>query len=530
MGKIIALIWFLSFAAAYGTYLIYMLHMFQLNSYKPVEHLQWVRGNIRRLLIRSLPMLLALIEAVLLSLGGLLAPWGNVLSMPDSGSGLFGMAAIIGLQCAAAARNRPGPAKKPLVYTARVKRLIATTTVISLVVLAVSVHAALLWYFLTPVLLLLMNLVNRPIEQAVNRYYINDAKKILQAMPGLTVIGVTGSYGKTSVKYFLSKLLSTRFNVLHTPGNYNTTLGVVRTVRTDLKAFHDIFVCEMGARQVHDIKEICDLVHPKYGIITAIGEQHLQSFHTIDNIISTKFELADALPEDGIAFLNYDNLHIRERMYEKTTVSYGVEDENIDNYHAFDIEVSKQGTRFQVRDMDGETCEFQTKLLGIHNVENITGAIAVANQLGIPMEELVYPVRQLESVEHRLQLINQGSRIIIDDAYNSNPQGFRAALDVLSGFDAMRILLTPGMVELGSSQYESNKAAGKYAADKCDYAVLVGKEQTLPISEGLKEAGFDEARIFVVGTIQEGFAQIEALQAGEKMKVILMENDLPDNY
>ena len=157
-----------------------------------------------------------------------------------------------------------------------------------------------LLFIMMPFLVLLANLINRPVERAIDRYYINDAARILRQMPELKIIGVTGSYGKTSVKYFLSALLSVRYNVLYTPGNYNTTLGVVRTVREQMKPFHEIFVCEMGARETGDIKEICDLVHPEYGIITSIGPQHLQSFHTIDNIIATKFELADAVPPSGM--------------------------------------------------------------------------------------------------------------------------------------------------------------------------------------------------------------------------------------
>ncbi|MDE5599154.1 MAG: UDP-N-acetylmuramoyl-tripeptide--D-alanyl-D-alanine ligase, partial [Lachnospiraceae bacterium] len=169
------------------------------------------------------------------------------------------------------------------------------------------------------------------------------------------------------------------------------------------------------------------------------------------------------------------------------------------------------------------------KLVGNHNVQNIAGAIAVANTLGIPMEKLIFPVKQLESVPHRLQLIKQGSRTILDDAYNSNKSGFKAALDTLAMFDDLRILMTPGMVELGERQYEENKEIGMYAHDKCDYAVLVGKEQTKPIQIGLLESGFAKQRMIVVDTIQEAFQMVNAIP-GEKQKVVLIENDLPDNY
>ena len=263
----------------------------------------------------------------------------------------------------------------------------------------------------------MVNWINRPLEQAIDRHYVADAARILREMPNLTVIGVTGSYGKTSVKYFLNTLLSSRFNVLQTPGNYNTTLGVVRTIREQMKPFHEIFICEMGAREVGDIKEICDLVHPDHGIITSIGPQHLQSFHTIENIIGTKFELADAVPAEGRVFLNYDNGYIRGHKIDKNVVSYGTTGSDI-AYRAYDIAVSPNGSTFKMQDKQGGEYEFHTRLVGNHNVQNIAGAIAVAHTLGIPMEKLRYPVKQLESVPHRLQLSRQGGRILLDDSYN----------------------------------------------------------------------------------------------------------------
>lgn len=454
--------------------------------------------------------------------------------------------------------NKPHAAKKPLVYTKRVKRMLITTALIYLigVLLALflpigeyrialtelatttiedityrlQICAGILTglFIIQPFLILLVNLINRPIEKGIDQHYINDAVRILKEMPDLKIIGVTGSYGKTSVKYFLSTLLSCRYNVLHTPGNYNTTLGVVRTIREQMKPFHEIFICEMGAREVGDIKEICDLVHPDYGIITSIGPQHLQSFHTIENIIGTKFELADAIPEDGKVFLNYDNEYIRTHKINKNVISYGTVEEDID-FRAYDIEVSPRGSSFKMKDENGEEYEFHTRLVGNHNVQNIAGAIAVAHTLGIPMEKLKYPVKQLESVEHRLQLKKQGNRIILDDAYNSNKNGFEAALDTLAMFKELRILMTPGMVELGEKQYDENKEVGVYAADKCDYAVLIGKEQTKPIQDGLLEAGFAQNKMIVVDTLQEAFQMVNAIP-DEKQKVVLIENDLPDNY
>lgn len=514
-------VWFVLFVVGAVRYERYIVHMFQQNSYKPAEYTEWMRvhSNVGRLLGKCLYAVIALPLVIIGNRGCMIAACAmNIMTI------------LV---------NKPQPAKKPLVYTKRVKRMLINTFLIYVIATLMSLLAGehrwrvfeivlLVMFILQPFLILLVNLINKPIEQAIDRYYINDAARILREMPNLKIIGVTGSYGKTSVKYFLSTLLSSQYNVLHTPGNYNTTLGVVRTVREQMKPFHEIFICEMGAREVGDIKEICDLVHPDYGIITSIGPQHLQSFHTIENIIGTKFELADAVPSDGKVFLNYDNEYVRAHKIDKDVVSYGTTREDI-SYRAYDIEVSASGSSFKMRDEKGDEYEFRTRLVGNHNVQNIAGAIAVAHTLGIPMEKLRHPVKQLESVPHRLQLVRQGSRTILDDSYNSNKSGFKAALDTLAMFKELRILMTPGMVELGEKQYDENKEVGVYAADKCDYAVLVGKEQTRPIQDGLKEAGFAAGRMIVVDTLQEAFQMVNAIP-DEKQKVVLIENDLPDNY
>ncbi|MCM1121979.1 MAG: UDP-N-acetylmuramoyl-tripeptide--D-alanyl-D-alanine ligase [Eubacterium sp.] len=517
----LTIIWFTTYLVGAVWYELYIVHMFQQNSYKPREYMEWVlvHSNVGRLLGRSLYAVVSLPLVIIGGRGCLIAACiMNVMTM------------IV---------NKPHPAKKPLVYTMRVRRMLMTTALIYALGILLSLLAGqyrvvvcesvlLVLFLLQPFLILLVNLMNKPVEQGIDRYYINDAARILRDMPDLKVIGVTGSYGKTSVKYYLSTLLSGQYNVLHTPGNYNTTLGVVRTIREQMKPYHEIFICEMGAREVGDIKEICDLVHPSYGIITSIGPQHLQSFHTIENIIGTKFELADAVPSNGKIFLNYDNEYIRTHRTDKNVVSYGTTGEGLD-FQAYDITVSPRGSAFRMRDENGDEYEFHTRLVGSHNVQNIAGAIAVAHTLGIPMEKLRYPVKQLESVEHRLQLRRQGEWIVLDDAYNSNKNGFKAALDTLAMFKELRILMTPGMVELGEKQYDENKEAGIYAADKCDYAVLIGKEQTKPIQDGLTEAGFAHNKMIVVDTLQEAFQMVHAIP-NEKQKVVLIENDLPDNY
>lgn len=515
----ITVLLFAAFAADCAVLTLYFVHMLQLNSYRGERYGRWMKEN-RKMLLGKLGWMLLVWAAV--SLYGLAATDWVV-------RGTCTALLLIHAYC-----NIPAKAKKPLVYTARVKRLLVSVAVLTVAVGAavyatgmvrVGVGLLFLWVVLMPFVILLANGINYPAEAAIGRHYIGDARRILASMPDLVTIGITGSYGKTSTKNFLQALLSVKYNVLMTPENYNTTMGVVRTVREHLLPTHEILIAEMGAKNPGDIKEICDLVRPRYGILTSIGEQHLETFKTVDNIIKTKFELADAIPPDGKIFLNYDNEYIRARKVAVPAVTYGVKEGGAD-YTASDIAVSGDGSSFAVTAPGGESHRFVTKLLGAHNIQNIVGCIAVAHTLGIPLTDLAAPVRRLQPVEHRLQLLPNG---FIDDAYNSNPAGFRAALDVLRGFEGQRVLVTPGMVELGERQDALNRKLGFYAAACCDYAVLVGEKQAPPLREGLLEAGFAEERLYVAKDLQDALAHVRGLPQDGK-RTVLLENDLPDNF
>lgn len=514
---------------------IHYMHMFQLNSYSAKEHLEWHRKNggdyMKRTIFPVIFAFIALYTGINLCFGGDIVTWTIADLLPYIGLVLMSA----GLIPAALAMKKP--AKKKLVFTPRVIRMCVTTTVIYGAVCACSfvfLNSTKLYFAaaaLLPILCVLMpcvaNFINKPIEKAVNNHYINDAKRIISELPNTTVIGITGSYGKTSTKFYLEKLLSVKYNVLMTPGSFNTTMGVVKIVRGNLNATHEIFLCEMGAKGVGEIKEICDIVHPKHSIITSIGEQHLETFGSLENIIKTKFEIADCIT-DGTVFLNYDNEYIKNKPIDKNKITYGIEGGKWD-YTADNITVTEKGTDFTVHHK-GEETQFHTKLLGEHNVQNILGAIAVSHEMGIPMNELVFPVKRLEAVPHRMEILDKGNGVtIIDDAFNSNPAGARAALKTLSKFDALRIVATPGMIELGEREYQLNKELGMDAAECCDIAILVGERQAPPIKEGLLAKGFPENHIIVAKDLNEAMSSAYSIQAGRK-RVILLENDLPDNF
>ena len=525
-------------------------HMLQLNGYKTPEHSWWMKKNFRRYIF---PLVLFAVQFLLIPLSGA-ARTALVIAL------MLGNIII-------ALLNKPGKKfKKPLKYTARVKRMLVTFSILVAVffIIAVikgktTVYFDRIWneahtdftydsketrwftkalpyilagsaLYLTPILVPLSNLINKPVEKAVQNWYINDAKRILRESPSLHKIGITGSYGKTSMKFYLSELLGSQYNTLKTPESFNTPMGVTITVRQHLKPTHEYFICEMGARRVHEIKELCDIAEPHDGIITSVGPQHLETFRSIENVLNTKFELADAVQaRGGKIYLNGDNELIRKKALEyPNAVLYGLQEGN--DYRATDVSVSDKGTDFTVTVPDGSSYRFSMKLLGEHNVQNVLGAIAYCHGIGIPLEKLALPVKRIAAVPHRLQLLDKGGNMTyIDDAYNSNPSGCRAALNVLGLFDACRILVTPGMVELGTKQEVLNFEFGQEAAKACDYIVLVGKNQTVPIYNGIKDAGFDMDKVYVADSLGEALARVQEYKT-DKKKIVLLENDLPDNY
>ena len=539
-------LWIIYAAVALGGIIFYGLrefHMLQLNGYKTPEHSWWMKKNKRRYLYPALLFVLQFGLLLLKTKVGFMA----------------GIIVLTVLNAVFISVYKPGKKfKKPFKYTARVKRMLTTFGILIAIFYIIAIikgksyaqvddlsggYEKVQWFgtavpyiivssalYLTELLVPLSNLINKPIETAINNWYINDAKRILSECPSLHKVGITGSYGKTSMKFYLDELLNSKYNTLKTPESFNTPMGVTITIRNYLKPTHEYFICEMGARRVHEIKELCDIAEPHDGIITSVGPQHLETFGSIENVLNTKFELADCVKaKGGKIYLNGDNELIRKKAPEyEGAILYGLQDGN--DYRATDISVSSRGTEFTRTAPDGETKRFSTKLLGEHNVQNVLGAIAYAHGTGIPLEKLTLPVKRIQAVPHRLQLLDKGNGLtFIDDAYNSNPSGCRAALAVLELFDACRILVTPGMVELGAKQKQLNFEFGKEAAKSCDYIVLVGKAQTEPIYNGIKDAGYDMNNVYVADGLNDALTNVMAHQT-DKKKVVLLENDLPDNY
>ena len=429
---------------------------------------------------------------------------------------------------------------KKLVFTGRIKRLYGAVTVILLVLISVyilfpknligKISSVLLFIisFITPLLVYICWAVTKPIENIFNRWYINDAKKTLKNYSDLKVIGITGSYGKTTTKFILTRILSEKFNVVCTPKSFNTPMGVVRTIRGMLKPQTEIFICEMGAKNVGDIKEICDIVEPDFGMITSVGPQHLETFKTVDSVFNTKFELADAVKHKvGKTFVNGDSKEIVKRIGTDEFIVYGTGPEC--DFMAENITYGKFGSEFIIT-LGGEKIKLNSRLLGLHSIINITGAAAIAHSLGVSNEEIKFAVASLKPYEHRLEMkTSVNGSVMIDDAYNANPEGSIEAVRVLGSFDGMKkVIITPGLIELGEKEYECNRTLGLEAGKICDIIILVGKNRSKPLADGVNSTEFNKDNLFIANSFMEAMEIYSRF--ADSNTVLLIENDLPDNY
>ncbi len=495
------------------------LHILQLENYYNDRYAVWMKRYIKKVLSLKTIILLA-IPIVLLILD---------FTLPAMIVNIFVYSILI-------ATSKKSKEKKAFVVTSRIRRMYLTYLLLFLALVGTAILAsekvaliiANIFSMVAYTFVYLVNLINRPVEKSIRKSYCIQASKKLKEIQNLKVIGITGSYGKTSTKYAVNTILSQKFNTLMTPESYNTTMGVVRTINEKLTSTHQLFICEMGAKYVGDIKEICDIVKPQCGIVTAIGPQHLDTFKSLDNVKKTKLELVDALPQNGLAFVNWEDENIRNSKLPQNAVKFGLSKSA--DYYAENIRITERGSSFDVVLPNQEKIQIKTKLLGKLNILNIVGAVAIADKLGMTAEEIKMGAKYLKPVSHRLELKqNPNGSIIIDDAYNSNIKGAKMALEVLKSFEAkQRVLITPGIVELGDKAEEINRELGKKAAESADYVILVGEKQTLPILKGLQDKHYPTQNMFVAKNLEEALQEMRRITSNHT--VVLLENDLPDNY
>lgn len=428
--------------------------------------------------------------------------------------------------------------KLPLKITNRVKRIFVTGGIIYILPLIIFNGNRYLMYFIYNLTIVfnflvvfLVNVINMPIEKLVYCNYRRNALKKLRKNKEIVVIGITGSYGKTSCKNILNEVLSIKYKVLMTPKNYNTPYGLIITINNYMDKFDEVFIAEMGAFRVGSINRLCKLVHPQYGIITNIGLAHLESFGSIENIQKGKFELIEALPNDGVAILNKDDFRQRNYKIKNTckVIWIGIDEVDVD-VRAINIKLDSEGTNFKVIFKgDNKQYYFYTRLLGKVNVYNILSSIALGKYLGMSIADLQLGVKKVKTIPHRLEIKKLNEIVIIDDAYNSNPVGANMAIDVLKLLPGLKIVVTPGMIELGEMEDDLNKKFGKYMSKVANYVILIGKKQTKAIYDGLLEENYNEEKIYVINDTKDAFKIINKIQYNG-IKYVLFENDLPDIF
>ena len=521
-SALFAVIGFVVFAARR---LLTYLHIFQQEEYDGPRFLKWLLKSLawdRRLSLALLA--LSIVELILPA--GFAPRW------------LF--VALVGALCLGAAAIEGDPrktAKKPLAMTARAKRIYAIALALLAIVgvaAAVLTNWAAIWLVpaqLVPVALVIANLILAPFEARVQRRYWDEARAILQRHDPI-VIGITGSYGKTSVKHILGHVLETAAPTLITPGSVNTAMGIARIVRERLAAHHRYLVVEMGAYGIGSIRRLCELTPPKLGIITAIGKAHYERFKTLDAVAKAKFELAEAARDNGgTAIIAADVLELawpREFVarHRDRVVTVGADtaaDLMIDSLRqepdGILAEVQWRGARYVLR----------APLYGLHQGRNVALAFAAACNLRLPPEDVVASLRSTPQIAHRLEVKRQGDgAILIDDAYNSNPVGFASALGLLDALrqpGGRRILVTPGMAELGSEHEAEHTRIGRLAGAHADVLVAVAPHRVAPLVAGFSEAA-SEGRVVSCATFADARAWLEGNLTGHD--VVLIENDLPD--
>ena len=287
--------------------------------------------------------------------------------------------------------------------------------------------------------------------------FLKKARIKRESFKNLLVIGITGSYGKTSTKEFLYEILAEKLGkgkVLKTKEHQNSEVGIARCILRELKPEHEIFIVEMGAYNKGGIKLLCDMVHPKIGVLTGINEQHMATFGSQENIIRTKYELIESLPTDGMAFFNEKNKYCLE-LYNET------------------LRLRSGQAKFK-KFLYGQEAQF-------HGQENILGARVVARELGIIGEDS--PLPKLLSIKRGINGLN-----IIDSTYSANPTGVMAHLDYLKTLPGKKILVMPCLIELGQASKEVHRRIGAKISDVCDLAIITTGDRFKEIKDGAVEA------------------------------------------
>lgn len=416
----------------------------------------------------------------------------------------------------------------PVKITKRMTRLMIAAFIVAGAVCFVALRSgaqamcyATLAFF--PLVLPIINAAMKPLENKIAKNFLKRAEAKLRRIRPVK-IAITGSYGKTTAKNILTAMLKTRFRVCATPLSYNTPAGISVAINDKLSENDEVFIAEMGARRRGDIAFLTRAVMPDIAMITAIGNQHLETFGSVENIIKAKFELIENLPCGGKAFFNGDS----ESVY-KMYLSYGgnkVLTGKKGDVRYENAVMSVKGMEFDL--LFGNQREHITsKLVGKHIPSMICLCASVAIELGVTPAEIKKAANALQPVAHRLQMLYNGSDVIIDDSFSSNEAGFESAVGVLAQFSYLiKVIITPGVVELGKEQYDVNYRLGGLAAGTCDYIIVIGANSKA-LKKGAMAAGLPPRCVIEAKSRADAMENYKKIRGG---KAVLFENDLPDSY
>lgn len=341
------------------------------------------------------------------------------------------------------------------------------------------------------------NWLLRPWEKCIQRYWLKRAQHTLARHTGLIKIGITGSYGKTSVKNILAAMLSTKYKVVASPASFNTPMGFARTINQNLQADTQVLIMEMGARRVGEIRAMCDLLQPDHGIVTSIGACHLATFGSIENVARTKGELFASLPPTGVAVTDGDNTWCQQLKHPQLIL----------------VKSAEQPT-------------YLTSLLGAHQQKNIQLAAVLARKLGVSQVAIKRVALGLQPTPHRLErVVAPNGIIVLDDSYNANPDSAAAALAVLKTYHTRKVVQTPGFVEQGLNTAAAHAQLCAQIKAVADAVIVVGNLNREYFAHGL--SGWSGEVVYVPNREAAKAYYAQLLKSGD---VLLLLNDVPENY
>lgn len=432
--------------------------------------------------------------------------------------------------------KRKIPDKRSLELTIKIKAVLV-------VALALFISLFLyIWFeqcFVCASLFLIVSYINRFIvysvavvllslpELLLRKYFFLRTKNRIQSIKDITVIGITGSHGKSSTKEFLYQILRAKNRVLRTPESYNTELGIRDVVDYELDDSYKYFICEMGAYKKGDIGNICNMVNPKYGMLTGITTQHLERFGSLENIISTKFEIVDHINNKDHIVFDLDDGNITEELKSrniKEPVGFSLKKSAVTaQFSVSNLKFNMSGSVFTIN-IGSNSYKVESRLFGFSNIKNLLGAVTMAKLLGMNSEDIISAMKGIKPVSNRMELFQDGKTSIVNNTYSSNEAGFKEMIEIANSVKGRKVLVTPGIVELGSEEDKVHEDLGKRSVGVFDEIILVGESnRTRSFNEGT-----DKKCTFIEDSRKSYFTKVQELK--EEYDWIFLENDVTQNY